>query len=83
MTIRAERGRRSLLEAEARALAQAYAGSDLAPRAEQEAEALKTSADFLREARAVQSAEYRARLTSALSNAYPLLAAWLRAEEQS
>lgn len=71
------------LEAEARALAQAYAGSDLAPRAEQEAEALKTSADFLREARAVQSAEYRARLTSALSNAYPLLAAWLRAEEQS
>ena len=71
------------LESEARALAEAYAGSDLAPRAEQEAEALKTSADFLREARAVQSAEYRARLTSALGNAYPLLAAWLRAEDQT
>ncbi|MCH2101572.1 MAG: FHA domain-containing protein [Planctomycetes bacterium] len=71
------------LEGEARSLAQAYAGSDLAPRAEQEAEALNASADFLREARAVQSAEYRTRLTSALSNAYPLLAAWLRAEDQS
>ena len=71
------------LEAEARALAQAYAGSDLAPRALAEAEALQASAAFLREARAVQAATYRKRLTTALSDAYPLLAAWLRAEEQS
>lgn len=71
------------LEAEARALAEAYAGSDLAEQASEEADALQRSADFLREARAVQAATYRARLTTAIADAYPLLSAWLRAEDQS
>lgn len=71
------------LEAQARSLATAYAGSDLAAQATTEAEALNLSATFLRDARAVQAATYRARLTTAIADAYPLLSAWLRAEDQS
>jgi hypothetical protein len=71
------------LEAQARSLATAYAGSDLAAQAQEEADALQRSATFLREARAVQAATYRARLTTAIADAYPLLSAWLRAEDQS
>jgi hypothetical protein len=71
------------LEAQARALAMAYAGSDLAAQASEEADALQRSATFLRDARAVQAATYRARLTTAIADAYPLLSAWLRAEDQS
>lgn len=71
------------LEEQARALASSYAGSDLAAIAESEAEALAQSAEFLRQTRAVQAATYRARLTTALQGAYPLLADWLRQEGQS
>lgn len=71
------------LEAQARALASAYAGADLAVQATEEADALQRSATFLRDARAVQAATYRARLTTAIADAYPLLSAWLRAEDQS
>lgn len=71
------------LEAQARSLATAYAGSDLAAQATEEADALLQSASFLREARAVQAATYRTRLTTAIADAYPLLSAWLRAGDQS
>lgn len=69
-----------MLEARARGYINDYAGTDLAATAEAEATELAQTAEFLRGARADRLAEYRTRLTSALSSTYPLLSSWLQQE---
>jgi Inner membrane component of T3SS, cytoplasmic domain len=56
-------------------------GTDLEPQVLALADKLGTEAEFLRQSHDVEEAVYRKRLSTALSKAYPLLAAWLRREE--
>jgi Inner membrane component of T3SS, cytoplasmic domain len=68
------------LQKQARELGNQMEGTELEPQAIALADQLRQEADFLRQSRDVEAALYRKRLSTALSNSYPLLAAWLRRE---
>ncbi|MBC8406613.1 MAG: FHA domain-containing protein [Planctomycetes bacterium] len=69
------------LEKVARGMAKDYVGTELEADAVAEADDLLKNAAFLRQTQEVQAAIFRKRLSTALSNTYPLLADWLRREE--